>query len=601
MVKRLAVAGTNGQQLPINFGVSWFGVSWDLGVQVLLSAAIIMATALPVARLVGTAGEQLQVIVREMDGAGSGPEHLVRQLGGKVNFELPVIGGFSATIPASAIDAVAAGHGISAVTPDGQVHFNSIGDSFDASSTMGSLYNTAKAIGATDLWKRGITGKGIDVAVIDTGVSPDPDFAGRLINGPDLSFDSQSGTSPYVDGYGHGTHMASIIAARDPDAVTNDQLADPTNFVGMAPGARVVNAKVGAANGVTDVSQVIAAVDWVVQHRYDNGMNIRVLNLSFGTNGTQNYVLDPLTYSIERAWSYGIVVVASAGNEGYGSDKLDDPAYDPFVIAVGSDNLNGTLDVSDDQVSDFSNQGTSSRRPDLVAPGQSIVGLRVPGSYIDMKYPDGRLGTSYFKGTGTSQATAVVSGAAALLLSARPGLKPDQVKILLTGTADALHSGNTDGAGAGRVNVGRALAASVPGGWNQQWQRALGTGSLQLSRGSAIVADRNGVPLLGDEDIFGHPYNVATSGSSWSGGVWNGNSWSGNSWSGNSWSVAIWTGNSWSGNSWSAADWSGNSWSGNSWSGNSWSGNSWSGNSWSGSSWSGLFYSMAGSGGNNGP
>ena len=193
MVKRLAVAGTNGQQLPINFGVSWFGVSWDVCVQVLLSAAIIMATALPVARLVGTAGEQMQVIVREMDGAGSGPEHLVRQLGGKVNFELPVIGGFSATIPASAIDAVAAGHGISAVTPDGQVHFNSIGDSFDASSTMGSLYNTAKAIGATDLWKRGITGKGIDVAVIDTGVSPDPDFAGRLINGPDLSFDSQSG------------------------------------------------------------------------------------------------------------------------------------------------------------------------------------------------------------------------------------------------------------------------------------------------------------------------------------------------------------------------------------------------------------------------
>jgi serine protease AprX len=366
----------------------------------------------------------------------------------------------------------------------------------------------------------------------------------------------------------------------------------------MAPGARVVNVKVGAANGVTDVSQVIAAVDWVVQHRNTDGLNIRVLNLSFGTNGTQNYVLDPLTYAVERAWFAGIVVVASAGNEGNGTDKLDDPAYDPFVVAVGSETLNGTLDVSDDQVSDFSNRGTASRRPDLVAPGQSIVGLRVPGSYIDMEYPDGRVGSSYFKGTGTSQATAVVSGAVALLLSARPTLKPSQVKALLTGTADNMPAADPTGAGAGRIDVGAAVAAStpLPKASAQSYTRATGLGSLQLSRGSAIVADRNGVPLLGDEDIFGHPYNVATSGNSWSGGVWNGNSWSGNSWSGNSWSVAIWTGNSWSGNSWSAADWLGNSWSGN-----SWSGNSWSGNSWSGSSWSGLFYSMAGSGGNNGP
>ncbi|HEY7024106.1 MAG TPA: S8 family peptidase [Candidatus Limnocylindrales bacterium] len=593
MVKRLAVAGANGQQLPINFGISWFGVSWDFAVQIALSAAIVMTTALPVARLVGTAGSQMQVIVREMDGAGNGPERLVRQLGGTINFKLPLIGGFSASIPASAIDAVAAGHGIAAVTPDGEVHFNSVGDSYDASSTMGSLYNTARAIGATDLWRRGITGRGVDVAVIDTGVSPDPDFAGRLINGPDLSFDSQSATTRYVDGYGHGTHMASIIAARDPQAGSNDQLADPAYFVGMAPAARIVNVKVGAANGVTDVSQVIAAVDWVVQHHDDDGLNIRVLNLSFGTNGTQSYVLDPLTYAVERAWFAGIVVVASAGNEGYGSNKLDDPAYDPFVIAVGSDDLNGTLDVSDDQVSDFSNRGTSSRRPDLVAPGQSIVGLRVPGSYIDMKHPEGRVGDSYFKGTGTSQATAVVSGAVALLLSARPSLTPSQAKAVLTGTADELSSDNTSGAGAGRVDVSRALTAPTAFARASflSYPRATGRGLLQLSRGSAIVADSHGIPLVGEQDIFGHPYSVSTSGSSWSGGVWNGNSWSGNSWSGNSWS----------GNSWSAVTWTGNSWSGNSWSDLAWLGNSWSGNSWSGSSWSGLFYSMAGMGGSNGP
>lgn len=574
MFRRTALAGTGGQPFPMGFGISWNAL-----LTVLLCASVVTATVVPVARLVAAAGEQVSVIVREIQGAGSEPERLVRALGGQVDFELPLIGGFAATVPVWAIDAVAAGHGVAALTRDGQVHFNTAGSDFDPTTTMGSLYNTARAIGATDLWRRGITGEGIDVAVIDTGVNPDADFAGRLLNGPDLSFDSQSPATRYVDGYGHGTHMASIIAARDPAALTDEQLADPHYFVGMAPGARIVSVKVGAANGVTDVSQVIAAVDWVVQHRYDDGLNIRVLNLSFGTNGTQNYILDPLTYAVERAWSFGLVVVASAGNEGYGSNELDDPAYDPYVIAVGSETLNGTLDVRDDQVSAFSNRGTGQRRPDLVAPGESIVGLRVPGSYIDMKYPNGRVGDSYFKGTGTSQATAVVSGAAALLLSARPGLKPDQVKVLLTDNADALRSGNTDGAGAGRVDVAAALGASVPGGWNQKFKRARGTGSLQLARGSAIVVDSAGNPLLGEQDIFGHPYSVATSGSSWSGGTWNGNSWSGNSWS----TV------DWSGNSWSANSWTGNSWSGNSWSDDDWSGNSWSGNSWSGSLWSSAF------------
>src|SRR4051794_30140462 len=576
MDKRLAFAGTNGRPVPITrgvswFAVSWFGVSWDICIRLALSVGIIVATGLPVARLVSTLGERVSVIVREADGAGTAPEHLVRQLGGKVNFELPLIGGFSATIPASAVDAVAAGQGIVAVTPDGQVHFNMAGDGYDATTAMGSLYNTARATGATDLWRRGITGRGVDVALIDTGVNPDPDFGPRLVNGPDLSFDSQSPKTRYVDGYGHGTHMASIIAARDSRLSPMDQVNNPDYFVGMAPSARVVNVKVGASNGVTDVSQVIAAVDWVVQHRNTDGLNIRVLNLSFGTNGTQSYVLDPLTFAVERAWFEGIVVVASAGNEGYGSAMLDNPAYDPFVIAVGADDLHGTIYSDDDRLADFSNRGTTKRHPDVVAPGVSIVGLRAPGSYIDMKYPSARVGTDYFKGSGTSQSTAVVSGAAALVLSARPTLKPDQVKALFTDTADYLPNADLQGQGAGRVNAAQAVWGRVPLNSLQTFARATGIGLLQASRGSAIVADRRGVPLVGELDIFGHPYSVLTSGNSWSGGTWNGNSWSGNSWSGNSWSVATWSGNSWSGNSWSTDDWLGNSWSGNSWSGNSWS------------------------------
>ena len=547
------------------------GVSWDFGVRLLLIAAIGLSAAPSTARLVQGLANQLSVIVRETSTAGSAPERAVRMLGGAVAFQLPLIGGFSARIPAQAMGALAAADGVAEVTPDGQVHFNMAGDGYDATTAYGSLYNTAKAIGATDLWHQGITGQGVDVAVIDTGVSPLPEFNGRLLNGPDLSFEGQKSSKRYIDGYGHGTHMASIVGGLDPRLPSGGSLDDPNYFVGMAPGARIVNMKVGSSNGVTDVSQVIAAIDWVVQHRNSDGLNIRVMSLSFGTDGRQDYILDPLTFAVERAWFAGIVVVASAGNEGFGTDKLDNPAYDPFVIAIGAETLNGSLTAADDTVADFSNRGIAGRRPDLVAPGKSIIGLRVPGSFIDSKYPEGRVGDRYFKGSGTSQATAVVSGAAALLISARPSLKPDQVKKLLMSTATDMPAADAEGRGEGRLDIASADAAPAPA-FVQTFTKATGLGSIQLSRGSAVVKDKFGVKLNGDVDIFGHYYSVALSGNSWSGNswsgaIWNGNSWSGNSWSGNSWSAHIWTGNSWSGNSWSADAWDGNSWSGNSWSG----------------------------------
>src|SRR5439155_27121294 len=127
--------------------------------------------------------------------------------------------------------------------------------------------------------------------------------------------------------------------------------------VGIAPDARIVNVKVAGANGATDVSQVLAGIDWVVQHRNDNGMNIRVLNLSFGTDGVQSYVLDPLAFAAENAWRKGIVVVVAAGNSQFGTNKLNDPAYDPYVIAVGADDPQGTLNVADDTVPAWSARG----------------------------------------------------------------------------------------------------------------------------------------------------------------------------------------------------------------------------------------------------
>ena len=163
---------------------------------------------------------------------------------------------------------------------------------------------------------------------------------------------------------------------------------------------------------MTDVSQVLAAIDWVVQHRQDHGLNIRVLNLAFGTDGAQDYRLDPLAFAVEVAWRKGIAVVVAAGNGGAAAGRLNNPAYDPFVIAVGAVDGNGTSTMADDVVPSWSSSGDGVRNPDLVAPGKSLVSLRVPGSHIDRTFgATARVGkTRFFRGTGTSQAAAFVSG-----------------------------------------------------------------------------------------------------------------------------------------------------------------------------------------------
>jgi serine protease AprX len=223
-----------------------------------------------------------------------------------------------------------------------------------------------------------------------------------------------------------------------------------------------------------------------------------------------------------------------------------------------------------------------------------MQGLRVPGSYIDQNNPGSALGDAYFRGSGTSEATAFVSGAVADLLQRYPQLTPDQAKAILMSNCDKLSSYNWKQQGCGALDLNKLLSATVPSvSSSQQYNAAAtGTGLLEASRGLDHIS-MNGVALQGEQDIFGMPFNSAAmaaleaTGHSWSGGMWNGSSWSGSSWSGSSWSGSSWSGLSWSGASWSGSSWSGSSWSGSSWSGSSWSGSSWSGSSWSSGSWLG--------------
>jgi serine protease AprX len=397
-----------------------------------------------------------------------------------------------------------------------------------------------------------------------------------VVNGPDLSFDSQSADTRYLDLNGHGSVMGGLIGAHP---------GNGDSYSGMAPDTRLLNIKVGDAVGRADVSQVIAGIDWAVEHRSELG--IKVINLSYGTDSTQPYVFDPLAHAAEVAWRRGIVVVASAGNR-HGS-LLAMPAADPYIIAVGALDGRSTVTTDDDVLASFSSQGNARRPVDLVVPGVLIQGLRVPGSYVSDQLGSGGINAQYLRGSGTSEAAAIVSGLVADLLSVRPNLTPNQVKALLTSTGRdvALTQGVIP-------DLDAAITAPIPGayGSKQLYQRARGGGSLEASRGSYHVSDGEQT-LTGEQDIFGNPVDTGQLagaeeyGNAWQGGTWNGASWTGASWTGASWAGASWAGVTWQGASWAGASWAGASWAGASWAGASWAGASWAGASWAGAGWAG--------------
>ncbi|HEX3824058.1 MAG TPA: S8 family serine peptidase [Mycobacteriales bacterium] len=489
------------------------------------------------------------------------------------------------TLTSAAIAVAAIGGATAAQASNGHHQWAVVGPTTTSTgnNTPLDLADTESVIGADTSWANGDSGQGIDVAVLDSGVTPVQGLntPNKVVYGPDLSFDSQDPSTAYLDGFGHGTAMAGLIAGDD---------GTPGGFEGVAPDARIVSVKVGASNGAVDVSQIIAGIDWVTQHAQSNGLNIRVLNLSLGTDSLQPYQLDPLAHAAEVAWRHGIVVVAAAGNDGADATSLSDPATDPYLIAVGASDSNGTLNPSDDVVADFSSVGNAARHPDLVAPGAYITSLLDPGSYLATTYPAAQIGTRFFRGSGTSQATALTSGAVADLLSSNPNLTPDQLKAALVKSAQSIGTSSKYAVGAGLLDIPGAEkqnASKKP----QAFLPSLGIGSLEAARGDAHVSD-GGVELTGEQDIFGNPWNARTPlleelGRSWSAGNWNGGTWTGTDFTPTTFDGSSWYGSTWSGSTWSGSTWSGSSWYGSTWSGSTWSGSTWSGSSWYGSSWYG--------------
>jgi serine protease AprX len=453
-------------------------------------------------------------------------------------------------------------------------------------ATAATMADVRRIIRADAANAAGYTGKGVGVALIDTGVVPVPGLTfGNVANGPDLSLESQVPSLWRRDTYGHGTHMAGIIAGHDAAGGT---------FTGIAPDAKLTSIKVGSANGAVDVTQVMAAIDWVVAHRNDDPANpIKVINLSYGTDSAQDWKTSPLSHAVHNAATAGIKVVVAAGNTG--SNMLD-PAYNPYAITVGATDPQGTTDPSDDVAAGFSSLGGTGLHPDFMAPGRSIVSLRDPGSYADVNYPSARVDDRFFKGSGTSQAAAVVSGAIAVLLQKYPTADTTTVDCYLQRGASTV-----GGTFAREINLEASLKQPVLA-CQSTGPATKGTGTIQGDRGGSVVTFGDSTALTGERDLFGPLSTTAWAAASTAHTSWNGGDWMGHPWTGTGWAAPSDGQTNWAGRAWSGRAWSGRAWSDVAWSGEAWSGRAWSNSTAVGANWVGATWSSAGwlSGGDKG-
>src|SRR4051794_31921779 len=409
---------------------------------------------------------------------------LVRAAGGRITGTLPIINAVAARMPAGSVSAVARDSHVAVVTANSGVAPQTVTTpAVDATAepaltapadpaptapvdpgspapapapapaqtggTPQAPIDTSRlapaypdSIFAPSAW-RATTGKGVGVAVIDTGIDGDlADFAGadgtsRVV----ASVVTNAGATTPADTYGHGTHVAGIIAG---DGTRRDP-ADPAagRYIGIAPEANLISVKAGDDHGNATILDVINGLQFVVDHKDDYG--IRVVNLSLESTTAQSYQTDPLDAAVEAAWLHGIVVVAAAGNRGTAPDAADHaPGNDPIAITVGAVDDQGTQTPDDDAYATWSSVGTTQdgvAKPDIGAPGAHIVSTLAPGSDFTRLCPDCIVDGDYIRAGGTSMAAPVVSGVVALMLQLHPDWTPDQVKGTILSTRRQLPGG----------------------------------------------------------------------------------------------------------------------------------------------------------------
>jgi serine protease AprX len=358
---------------------------------------------------------------------------LVARAGGKVFGDLHIINALAVKLPAERARWLAANPGVHAVSLNALIKpQNSVGgNSPIPSNLLSQLQSTYPyTLNVAPAWNKGITGAGIGVAVIDTGIDGAlPDFqsdngGSRVV---ETAVTNPNATNA-LDGYGHGTDVAGIIAGNGLNRSPSDPLFG--QFIGVAPHANLVSIKVSDDQGNATVLNVIYGLQFAVDHQ--NDFNIRVINLSLDSTTPQSYTTDPLDAAAESAWMHGIVVVAAAGNRGTASDAVQyAPANDPYVITVGASDENGSILPTDDTIASWSSRGTTQdgfQKPDVYAPGAHIVSVLAPNSTFAGMCSSCTVGGQYIRTSGTSMAAPMISGLVADLLQVYPNWTPDQVK-----------------------------------------------------------------------------------------------------------------------------------------------------------------------------
>jgi serine protease AprX len=389
-----------------------------------------------------------------------------------------------------------------------------ITDSFVDGSKQVNVYN--QVIGATQLWNttNKLQGKGVTVAVVDSGIYKTKDISGRVKTNVNFNPSYHDG----MDRYGHGTFVAGIIASNG--------TRSNGKYIGVAPKVTLLNVRIADDRGMMYESDVIDSLQWIYNNK--DKYDIRVANLSLNSAVAQSYHTSPLDAAVEVLWFNGIVVVASAGNNG--TSTLYPPANDPFVITVGATDDKGTLGMADDTVATFSAYGVSESgltKPELVAPGRMIVGLLPENEKLSMgrTHQSNRVDTTYFKMSGTSVSAPMVTGAVAILLQDEPTLTPDQVKYRLMATANKDWSGyDPSFAGAGYLDVYSAVY-----------------GTTTESANTGLLASQ--LLLTGSDPV-----------------AWNSVNWNSVNWNSVNWNSVNWNSVNWNSVNWNSVNWNSDYW-----------------------------------------
>ncbi len=304
---------------------------------------------------------------------------------------------------------------------------------------------------ANQLWNQGYTGKGVTIAILDTGIYPHPDFiepVNRIIHFVDLV--NNKNTKPYDDN-GHGTHCAGTAAGNG--------YASSGKYRGPAFQANLIGVKILNKMGSGRASQVIKGLEWCLSNK--EKFNIRIVSLSLGYKATESYREDPVCQAVGKLWENGIVVCAAAGNDGPEAKTINSPGIHQDIITVGASDDVNTPQLFDDKVADFSSRGPTIdglTKPDVLAPGTNIVSARARGSFLDKTSKDNNVVDDwYITLSGTSMATPLCAGIIAQLLEAQTYLTPEEVKLRLKRSCSRVTSVDANTQGEGLVNAVKAL------------------------------------------------------------------------------------------------------------------------------------------------